>query len=233
MKVPRHGEAERTRWRLVGMRPRINHPMVPVEGRIRFVEESMVLPGQVCGKRAALVKLLLNQRRRCEDSSASEESRRAQSESNRVWRRIGVAAGAGADRIDQITPATINGALIIPEPARIAQRRDGEASIHVRSNLIGVPRKSAHDITCVEIRGERDRRRKINSSVIRYRVLHGRNGAQVSVNGLEISARHPTNVRPNHHRQLLGSSGPKVLTSSQHLDELFLCQLETRRRVRC
>src|SRR5262249_49622998 len=136
----------------------------------------MVLPSQVCRKGAGLVKLGLDRRGRSEDSSATEEGRSAQSKSNGVWGWVGVATCAGADRIDEIATPTKAVALVV-EIARLDQWRDGEASIHVGLDLIGVPRKPADDIAYVEIGGERDRWGIADPGVLRYRVLHGRNGA--------------------------------------------------------
>src|SRR5215472_2925370 len=186
----------------------------------------MVLPSQVCGKGAGLVKLGLDRRRRCEDSSATEEGCSAQPKSNGVCGRVGVATGAGADRIDEIGTPTVTMALVV-EIARLGQWRDCETPIHGGLKPIGVPRKLADDISCIVNARKRDGRRKAHSGIGRYRVHYGRNRAQVSVDGLHVSLRHPAHVWPNHHGQLLGSSRAEVLACSQHFDELRLRQLET------
>src|SRR6266849_676532 len=191
----------------------------------------MVLPSQVCRKGAGLVKLGMDRRGSCEDSSATEEGRSAQPKSNGVWGRVGVAACAGADRIDEVATPTVTVALVV-EIARPDQWRDGETAIHVGLDLIGVPRKPADDVSCVINGGKRDRRRVADSGIGRYRVHYGRNSAQVSVDSLEVPLRHPTHVRPNHYGQLLGSSRAEVLAGSQRFNELCLRQLETRRWVR-
>jgi hypothetical protein len=130
-----------------------------------------------------------------------------------------VAPRAVADRIDEIATPTKAVALVV-EIARLDQWRDGETSIHVGLDPIGVPRKQAFDVSCVINGGKRDRRREADSGIERYRVHYGRNGAQVSVDSLEVPLRHPTQGRPNHHGQLLGSSRAEVLAGSQRFDEL-------------
>jgi hypothetical protein len=124
----------------------------------------MILPSQICGKGAGLVKFGLDRRGRCEDSSAAEEGRSAQPKSNRVCLRVGVAPRAVADRIDEIATPTKAVALVV-EIARLDQWRDGETSIHVGLDLIGVPRKQAFDVSCVINGGKRDWYREVSRAL--------------------------------------------------------------------
>src|SRR5215471_19525673 len=141
----------------------------------------MVFPTQVCRKGALLVKLGLDWSGRCEDCSATEEGQSAQPKCNRVLGRVGVATCAG--NIDQIATPAITVALVV-EIAGVDQRGDGETSIHVGLDLIGVSRERADDVSCIINGGKRDRRRESDSGIGRYRVHYGRNRSQVGVDGL-------------------------------------------------